>query len=463
MKRILFSLAALALALPLSAQSTKGVTLPPFEQFTLSNGLRVILMEKHDVPLIAFNARIRGGGLVDPAGKAGTSDLVAELIQKGAGKRNAQQFAEALDNVGGTLDASTGREAMIVNGEFLSKDRALMLELISDMLRRPLLPREEFDKVKTREIQSLKAAKDSDPRQLVPLYFDAFIYASHPYGRSADETSLAGITHEDVTQYVAEQFGADRAVFAFVGDFDSKSLAADVKRVFGDWKKASATLPQVNAAPAVKGRRVLLIDKPDATQTYFEIGNIGVARNDPDRVVLDVANTAFGGRFTSMLNTELRIKSGLSYGARSNIGRYTTPGTVKIASYTKTESTEKAIDLALDVLNRLRTNGLDDATLKSVQAYNIGQFPPTLETGGQLATKLTELAFFGLDKSDVESLASKIMATDRAALTRVIGRVYPDPQNLTFVMIGNAAKIRDVAKKYGTVTEMKITDPRFTP
>lgn len=455
--------ATIAAAQPSQSVKSRDVILPKFEQTKLPNGLTLILMERRDVPLIAFHGRLRGGGIVDPAGKAGTAAIAAELIRKGAGRRNAQQFAEAVDAAGGQLDAAAGREAITVSAEFMSKDRALMLELISDMLRRPQLPKDEFEKVQKREIESLAAAKDSDPRALVPLYFNAFLFASHPYGRAADETSLAKVTHADVAGYVREHFGADRAIFAFVGDFDAKAMLADVKKTFGDWKKAAAALPAITPTTPSKGRRVLLVDKPDATQTYFYIGNVGIARNDPDRVVLDLANSAFGGRFTSMLNTELRIKSGLSYGASSRVVRDTQPGTVAISSFTKTESTEKAIDLALEVLGRLRTGALDEPTLASVKSYVVGQFPPTLETGGQLAARLTELAFFNLDRTDVETYATKVATADHAAVRRVISRVYPDPANLTFVLIGNATAIRDVAKKYGEVTEIKITDRRFTP
>lgn len=465
MKLALTFIAGATLATSLLAQSaTPGaVTLPKYQQIQLPNGLTILLMEKRDVPLIAFHGRIRGGAIADPAGKEGTSDIVAELLTKGAGNRNAQQFAEAIDSVGGALGTSAGREALTMSGEFMAKDRALMLELISDMVRKPLLPKDEFAKVQKRAIESIAAAKDSDPRGLVPLYFNAFLFASHPYGRAASESSLPKITHDDVTSYVRDHFGADRAIFAFVGDFDSKSFANDVRKAFSGWKKAAVAAPKLAAFPPATGRRVLLVDKPDATQTYFYIGNVGIARNDPDRVVVDLANTAFGGRFTSMLNTELRVKSGLTYGAGSRVVRESVPGTVAISSFTKTETTEKAIDMALDILGRLRQQGLDDDTLQSVKTYVVGQFPPTLETSVALAAKLTELAFFGLDRSDVETYAANVMRADKPAISRVISRVYPDPKNLTFVLIGNAAQIRDVAKKYGEVTEIKITDPTFTP
>jgi zinc protease len=467
MKTLITTVLTLSLAAAtLAAQSTPpadGVRLPQPETLRLPNGLEIHLVEKRDVPLIAFSGRLRGGTISDPAGKEGTSTLLSELLQRGAGKRNAEQFSEAVDSVGGNLFVSSGREGININGEFMARDRALMLELLSDMLRRPQMPKDEFEKAQQRAIDAIAASKDSDPGQLMSSYFNAFIYGSHPYARRSDETSLAAVTHADVVRYFNEQVGADRAIFAFVGDFNARSFATELRRAFGDWKKAPGELAEAAMPTAPTGRRVLLIDKPDATQTYFWIGNLGVARNFPDRVVLDIANTAFGGRFTSMLNTELRVKTGLTYGARSTLIRDTAAGTQAISSFTRTDTTERAIDLALELLERLRSEGLDPATLASVQAYLAGQFPPQLETGNQIAARLVDLSFYGLDRSDVDEYVARVAAADREAVQQVIGSVYPAAENLTFVMIGNADAIRDVAAKYGEVTEMKITDRTFTP
>jgi predicted Zn-dependent peptidase len=345
----------------------------------------------------------------------------------------------------------------------MSRDKGLMIELLSDLLQRPQLPSAEFTKVQQRLVQEIAAAKDGDPRQLVPIYFNALVYASHPYGHESDETSLAAISYDDVKKYYEQQMGGDRTILTFVGDFNAKQLASDLRKALGSWRKASGTLPAVTALPHPTGRRVLLVDKPGATQTYFWIGNVGIARNDPERVAVDLANTAFGGRFTSMLNTELRIKSGLSYGARSSLIRRTQAGPVAISSYTKTDSTEKALDLALDVLKRFRSSGLDAQTLASVKSYVVGQFAPTIETSSQVAAKLTELAFYGLDASDVSQYATNVAALKGEDVMKTLQRVYPSPENLTFVLIGDASKIRDVAKKYGPVTEMKITEKHFVP
>jgi predicted Zn-dependent peptidase len=277
------------------------------------------------------------------------------------------------------------------------------------------------------------------------------------------EASLPTLTREDVQGYAKAHLGGDRLILAVVGDFDGKQLAAKLEAALGGWARAGAPAPAAPPPASAKGRRVLLVDKPDATQTYFWMGNTGIARTDPERVDVALANTFLGGRFTSLLNTELRVKSGLSYGAQSVVTRETQPGAVALASYTKTESTGKAIDLALEVLARYRQGGMDAEGLASTQAYVLGQFPPTLETGGQLAAKLAELSFYGLDASDVDGFAAAVTGATRERVRAAIQRALPTPEDLTFVLIGNAAAIRDVARRYGPVTEMKLSEPRFSP
>jgi predicted Zn-dependent peptidase len=164
-----------------------------------------------------------------------------------------------------------------------------------------------------------------------------------------------------------------------------------------------------------------------------------------------------------MLNTELRIKSGLTYSARSGFERLSQPGSFGISSFTATETTTQAIDLALATLDRLHADGLDDAMLQSARTYLQGQFPPTIETNGQLAGRLVELLFHGLGREDVDEFTARVAAVDGPAVRAVIDRSFPRSRDLAVVLIGDAARIRDAARKLGPVTEMKITDPRFAP
>ena len=443
----------------------QGVTLPDVHHVTLENGVVLILHEKRDVPLIGVEAVIRGGAVTDPDGKAGLSSLLAEMLQKGAGDRDAGEFAETIAAVGGSLSTSGHLEALSISGEFLARDADLIIELLVDMLQTPTLSAAEMKKLRDRRINLIRAAKDGDLRALTPVYGSAFLFGEHPYGTAVDgdEDSLTKISHRDLRGYYHDYIGADRLIIAMAGDFDAQEMLGKLQGAFAEWRNATAPLPEVEPPVAVSGRRVLLVDKPGATQTYFWIGNIGVSIDYAQRAELDIANTLFGGRFTSLLVDELRTKAGLTYGASSRLLRPSQPGSVAIVSYTKTDTTIEAMDMALDLLARLRDEGFADELIVSGKNYILGQYAPRFETAAQLAGQFAELEARGLDASFVNEYGNAIAGADGEAMRSVITSVYPHPDNLVFTIIGDAELIREDIAKYGPVTEMPITDPRFRP
>lgn len=448
-----------------SLANAQGVTLPEYHHVELDNGAVFILHEKRDVPLIGVQVLLRGGAVTDPEGKAGLSSLFASLLEKGAGERDAAGFAETVAGVGGSLSASAGLETVSISGDFLARDADLVIELLVDMLRAPALDRDEFNKLRDRRIDLLAAAKDSDLRPLTSIYGNAYLFGDHPYGTpvGGNEASLAAISHRDLLAYYDEFIGADRLIISMAGDIDAVEMINTLTEAFVDWRPAAEALPEIEAPASDVGRRVLLVDKPGATQSYFWIGNVGVSMHYPQRAELNIANTLFGGRFTSMLVDEMRTKAGLTYGVRSSLLRPSKPGSFAIVSYTKTDRTVVAIDLAIDLLTRLRNEGFDDELITSGKNYILGQFPPRLETAEQLANQFAALQAAGLDESFVNDYGAAVASAASEDVQSVINSVYPTPDNLVFVIIGDAELLRDDVARYGPVTEMSISDPRFRP
>lgn len=458
---------AIGLAIPLlllaHGASALEVMLPNHERLLLPNGTVLVLSEKHDVPLIGLEAVVRGGAITDPEGLNGLSSLLAALMQHGAGERDAAAFAEAAESVGGELTASAGLEAMRISADFMSRDAQLMIELVADMLQRPALDEKEMIKLRDRSINLIKAAKGGNPGDLLPDYGNAYLFGAHPYGNpvAGSESTLAAVSHESLLRYYSDFVGGDRLIISVVGDFNMDAMKSSLTAEFGDWRAAAAEHPAVPAASKNADRRVLLIDKPGATQTYFWIGNIGVAIDYPNRAALNLANTIFGGRFTSMLNTALRVKAGLTYGARSLLQRPSQPGAVVISSFTETSKTVDAIDMALGILDRLRDSGVNDDATQSARNYIMGQFPPRLETAPQIASQFAMLEQYGLDASYINEYGAALEAAGEDAIAAAIDDVYPSPENLSFILIGDAASIREAVSQYGPITEMSIDEPRF--
>jgi len=440
-----------------------GMKVPDHQRFVLPNGLTILLLAKKDVPTIAFAGFVRGGALADPPGKPGVGSLVAGLLDRGAGKRNAYEFADAVEGVGGNFSAAAGAEAINVSGLFLARDRALMIELLADALMRPHFDADEFTNYRDREIEFIKSAKDSDPSQIIGIYGRAALFGAHPYGRpqGGSERTLAAITQSDVVSYHAANFGADRATLVFAGDLDPKWMKQALTTAFGSWGSAKSAAPALAPAARVSGRRVVLVDSPGAVQTYFWLGNVGVDRRYSGRPALDLVNTLYGGRFTSILNTELRIKSGLTYGASSRFTRATVAGEFAIRSFTQTDTTAQALDLALKTLDDLKHGSLAPDMLESARAYVLGQYPLQLETAAHWAGTLSDLEFYGLGKDYIEGYGPALAKVDLAETAAVTADAFPRTTDLVMVLIGDAAKIREAAQKYGPVTEMKLSDPDF--
>ncbi|HEV8487848.1 MAG TPA: pitrilysin family protein, partial [Blastocatellia bacterium] len=419
-------------------------------------------MEQHEVPLISFNLLVKAGSVADPAGKEGVASVTAELLRKGTKTRSADQLSAELDFIGGAMGASATFDYTGANAEFVKKDISKGLDLFSDVLLNPQFPQDEVTKLLKQRIDGIKAAKDQ-AQAVIGNYFSAYLYGSHPYARpsAGDEKSLAAITRDDVQKFYQTYYSPSNAILAVVGDFSSAEMERTLTEKFGAWTGRPAPPVTIPDASPFSGKKLLLVDKPDSTQTFFVVGNVGISRTNPDRVYINVINTLFGGRFTSMLNSELRIKSGLSYGARSSFSERKARGPFLISTFTRNETTEKAIDLTLDVVKRLHEKGITEEELKSAKTYIKGQFPPTIETNDQLAGTLTQIELYGLDENEINGLYARIDSMTMADAQRVIKQYFP-LDDLVFVLIGKAEEIKKVAQKYAPKLDSKsINQPGF--
>jgi predicted Zn-dependent peptidase len=461
---LIFSLAILlAFSMPMPDKADDGgLKLPPFKKVKLKNSLTLLLMEQREVPLVSFSFIVKAGSTADPAGKEGAASLAAELLRKGTKTRSADQFSAELDFIGGQLGAFAALDYTSGRAEFVKKDLSKGLDLIADALLNPTFPQDEVTKLLKQRLDGVRAAKDQ-AQGVIGSYFNAYLFGNHPYGRPAggDEKSLAAITRDDVIKFYETYYTPSNTILAAVGDFDAAEMERALTEKFGGWAAKSAPAINLPEPAAAQGKRLLLVDKPDATQTFYQIGALGIARNNPDRVYIRVVNTLFGGRFTSMLNDALRVSSGLTYGARSFFDENRARGSFVISTYTRNATTERAIDMTLDILKRLHEQGISEADLKSAKTYIKGQFPPQLETNDQLAAQIAQLEFYGLDEREINGLYAKIEAMTLADAQRVIKQYFP-LDHLVFVLVGKASEIESVAKKYAPKIDTKsISQPGF--
>jgi predicted Zn-dependent peptidase len=272
---------------------------------------------------------------------------------------------------------------------------------------------------------------------------------------------LKKIQRDAIVKFYESYYTPGNTILAVAGDFSPTEMKKKIEEIFEAWPAKAAPAVKEEAAGPMKGKKLLLVNKADATQTYFVIRNVGVTATDPDRVAIEVVNAVFGSRFTSMLNEALRVESGLTYGATSFFSLQKEPGPFAMFSFTRNETTGKAMDMALEVLKKLHANGLSVEQLISAKSYLKGQFPPTIETSGQLARLIVRHEFLGLDDSEVNQFEQRIDGVTPEMAKQVIAKHFP-LENLTFVLVGKSSEIAPMVKKYAERQDLKeISAPGF--
>jgi zinc protease len=439
--------------------------LPPYFAQKLPNGTTVYVMQRKGVPLVEIDFAVRGGKESEPVKEPGIAAITADLLRKGNASHTSDQFSLALDALGGSYRVRTDEQMTMVETEFLAKDLGQGLSLVSEAVLHPTFPDAEVVKLLGQRRDDIKSLKDNPSHAISPYAHAFFFGAAHPYGRIIDEESVSRITRPAIAEYYKRMYAGANLIVAIVGDVDPEA-AMKIAR-----EKLSAALAGERFTwhndielPHRPADRLLLVDKPGATQSYFYIVQPGIDAKNPDRVAIRLVNTLFGGRFTSMLNEELRIKTGLTYGARNVIDTNRLEGMNAISTFTKTDSTVRALDLSLATLNELRSQPITDDQLASAKAYLKGTLPrQLLETGDQLARQLIRLDVLGLGREEIDTLFERIdsVTTQQA---NAVAQKYFATTGLTFVLVGDAAKIKDkLAKFSGQMQEVSIAAPGFGP
>ncbi len=455
---VLFVLGAAALPLGAAGQ------LPAPEKFVLKNGLTVYHLRNSDLPVVSIRMIIKGAGSAfEPAASEGAAGLTASLMMKGTSKMDADAIAEALDFMGASFGIAAAEEYAQVYGDSLAEHFPRLMEIAAGCLADPAFAADEFEKERSLTIDGLKSAKDN-PGSAVRYYFQKAYFGGHPMGylASGTETSLKTMTAQAVKEFYKKHFRPDRIVAAVVGDIDKAKLVPLLEGTVGRMANPPGAAPSdaIPALPRPKGRKLLLIDKPDATQAYFVLGAPGYAMGDKITAAASAMNTLFGGRFTSWLNTELRIKRGLTYGAGSNARTWASGGLFTISSYTKNDKIGEMLDIVFDLLRKGAKEGFSAEEIESGRNYILGQFPPTLETNSSKAGAYVRLAFYKLGFDQYDKYLNEVGRLTPASVKAAAATLLPQ-EDLVLVVVGKASDIRPLLAKYGTWQEKKISDPDF--
>jgi zinc protease len=440
----------------------KDVRFPAFEEKTLANGLRVVVIEQHEQPVVSLRMVLPAGKSFEPAGKAGLANATADLLSKGTATRSAQQIAEAIDVVGGNLFAQAGLESGYANAAVTSDQLDLGFELLSDIVLRPTFPQDELDRWRRQTLSELQINLQ-DAGYLAGTALARTVFGDHPYGWPDEGTpeSLDSLTREDLAGFHKRRWVPNDAILAVVGDVKPADAFARAERAFGGWAKGEAAQVPAVEAKRPQGHRIIVIDKPDAVQTEIRLGQVGISFRDPDLYAAEVYNSVVGGSASARLYEEIRRKRGLSYSAGSFFVQPTQPGWFEASTSTKTETTVEALGLALEVLRGMQKEAVPEAELAAAKTYITGAFPLEIETADGIASKVLEAIKFGYGREFLESYNDNIAKIGPADLQRFAKeRIVPD--GMVIVLAGNAAAFTPALKeKFGAFETIPAAELDF--
>jgi zinc protease len=333
------------------------------------------------------------------------------------------------------------------------------LDLLSDIILHPAFATEEVERQRKQTIGNLMQAKDN-PNSVVDDQYKRHLFGEHPYGKPEPGTveSVSSLTLEDITGFWQKNYIPNNSVLFVVGDIKPSEAFAKVEAKFGDWKQGTPPDLTFPAAKPISGIKVVLINKPNATQSSIKLGNIGIDRYNPDIFNCRVMNYILGGGgFVSRLMLEIRSKRGLTYDVNSSFSYLRFPGEFTVTTFTRNDSTARAISGILEELNKMRDGDVAPSELKETISFYNGMFPRQFETLDQVSNQLAIVEQYGLGKDYLPGYLDNIGKVTAADIRRVAQKQI-DTKNLLIVVVSKAADVREALKQFGPVTEIELSD-----
>jgi zinc protease len=456
-----------ARAAPPPAQRELPPNVPPPEAVNfrmptvhqLANGLRVVLVERHDAPIVRLYAMVQAGAETDPPDLPGTATMVAGLLPEGTQHRSAYQIARAIDQVGGSIDTGAGWDQSYANVSVLSNHKALAFNLLADMLEHPVFAPPEVERIRRQTLSALDVV-DQDPSYVADMVLRRLLFAGTDYAHSEDGTrnSIELITRKDLADFHASYYTPSHTILAVAGDITESECLKLAQRFLGGWKSGPAVRPAPRLQPiSLHRREVVVVNKPDAVQTEIRVATLGVPRSSPDYSALAVANQVLGGPAANRLFDVLRTEHGLVYGASSDLDCYSSLGAWVAKTSTRSAETIKATEMVLDEISRMRNRPVEQWELQNARDYLVGHEALQLESAIQVANQVLQMMLYHLPP-DYWNLFPQRVRSLTAGEVLAATKKYLHPDDDLIVLVGNLAAFKNGLKKLGAVRVIPIAE-----
>jgi zinc protease len=442
-----------------SASATGGVDAPPPpsarpeikfaapKETKLPNGLRVIVAERPDLPLLAAQILVRNGAEADPEGLAGAASMTGALLTKGTETMPAPEIASVIESLGGSIDSGAGWDASAASVAVMSDKAKPALKILADVVLHPAFKQEEIDRLKSQRLDNLRVALQQ-PGSLARFVTDRVVFGARDYGHAVIGTleSLQTIARDQIAKFYKSHYAPQNAAFILAGNVTLEQGRDFAEEFFGAWKNEGLQPNETQRFAVTDWKpQSVVIDMPEAGQAAVTVAKPAIKRNSPEYYPALVANAALGNGFVSRLNREIRIKRGLSYGAGSSIDARRQPGPFNASAQTKNQSAAEVATLIESELKRVATDPVQGEELRSRQAVLTGRYARSLETNQGFVSQISNLAAYDLPLDTLDKFIPSIDAVTTEEVTAFAKKYFTTPASL--VIVGKAADFLEALRK----------------
>ncbi|AGC45521.1 M16 family peptidase [Myxococcus stipitatus DSM 14675] len=442
-----------------AAPTSRPLVFPELHDSTTSSGLKVVSAERGPLPMVSMRLVIRAGSSTDPKGKHGIADFAARLLRRGTRRMTAEAIDEAVEFVGASLGVGVGEDTLSVAITTPAEHFAQMLEVMGQLVMEPTFPESEVADARERALAQF--ANDLDePSVIADRALVRALWGDHPYGHdvSGSTKTVSTFTREDVVRFHQERLGPKVAMLVVVGSVDPKKVAQAAEKAFAGWSggpDAPMVIPALNRV--VGAGRVVVVDKPDQTQSQVRLGGPGYRMGHEDYFPSTAMNIALGGGFTSRLMNEVRVNRGLTYSIGCWFDAMHAAGIFALSTFTKTESTREIIDVSLGEITKVRDSGIKPGELRDAQTYMSGLYPLRTETNESIAHSIADIRLNGLGDDWVVEFRDRLRAvTPKQVLA--VARKYCFAESPAVVVLGKADAVKKQLRGLGPITVVPASE-----
>ena len=435
---------------------THPIKLPTAYETTLPNGLVVVVVEDERLPLVSYRMAFRTGDAHDPAELPGLMDMLTGLLTEGTETRTSREIADEVARLGATLQAGASSDYTTVAASSLATFSDEILELMADVVLRPVFPPNEVELAKQNTKESLKQQR-AQPAFLASEMVARVMFGDHPYSVTAPTPeSIDATTRERLVEFHRSTFVANNAVFVIAGDVQRDAILQRIEGLFGDWQAGTLSGDNFPSPPRRTSCSAYVVDRPGSAQANIVITSAGITRTSPDYFPMLVMHTILGANASSRLFMNLREEKGYTYGAYSSLDARRTAGTFRATAEVRTPVTGDSLKEFFYELNRIRNEPVSEKEISDAKSYLTGVFPIRLETQEGLIDQLVQIKMFGLPDNYLEIYRNRIQEVTIEQIQEV-AKKYVKPEEAAIVIVGDGSQLNEQVKPYAKDIEFYNT------